>query len=112
VFQFGPYENGWQYVLMSRLRGEDLAHAWVVRIPQLHRERLTNSYGHAFEPTELLAYTLQHVYSNLPWYMRSWAYRLEERCIRSLLHGSALQRTRSARPSAPSPGRVRTAAFR
>jgi hygromycin-B 7''-O-kinase len=23
VFQFGPYENGWQYVLMSRLRGED-----------------------------------------------------------------------------------------
>jgi hygromycin-B 7''-O-kinase len=32
--------------------------------------RLTDSYGHAFEPAELLAYTLLHVYSNLPWYLR------------------------------------------
>lgn len=32
--------------------------------------RLTASYGRAFEPTELLAYTLLHVYSNLPWYLR------------------------------------------
>ncbi|MDN3247097.1 phosphotransferase family protein [Streptomyces mutabilis] len=32
--------------------------------------RLTKSYGRTFEPAELLAYTLLHVYSNLPWYMR------------------------------------------
>ncbi|MDQ1043318.1 phosphotransferase family protein [Streptomyces sp. V4I2] len=32
--------------------------------------RLTASYGHAFEPADLLAYTLLHVYSNLPWYLR------------------------------------------
>ncbi|MFI1368667.1 phosphotransferase [Streptomyces griseochromogenes] len=32
--------------------------------------RLTGAYGHAFEPSELLAYTLLHVYSNLPWYLR------------------------------------------
>ncbi|GAA2586351.1 phosphotransferase family protein [Streptomyces lienomycini] len=31
---------------------------------------LTESYGHTFEPAELLAYTLLHVYSDLPWYMR------------------------------------------
>jgi hygromycin-B 7''-O-kinase len=197
VYDFGPYENGWQYVLMSRLHGENLAHvwdripradrerlvaetgqalavlhsldpapledvlgpgdwgafldrrredtveqqrrhglpaAWLEQIPEflasvplpraprrslLHTEvmqqhflvdpdgwhltglfdfepamigdraydfvgvglfvtrgdsellaRLAKSYGHAFEPTELLAYTLLHVYSNLPWYMR------------------------------------------
>jgi len=32
--------------------------------------RLARAYGHAFEPSALLAYTLLHVYSNLPWYMR------------------------------------------
>ncbi|MEU8976007.1 phosphotransferase [Streptomyces monashensis] len=32
--------------------------------------RLTRVYGHAFEPSELLAYTLLHVYSDLPWYLR------------------------------------------
>ncbi|MGW2180620.1 phosphotransferase family protein [Streptomyces sp. NPDC001732] len=32
--------------------------------------RLTDAYGRAFEPDRLLAYTLLHVYSNLPWYMR------------------------------------------
>ncbi|MEU3729556.1 aminoglycoside 3'-phosphotransferase/choline kinase family protein [Streptomyces sp. NPDC033538] len=197
VRDFGPYENGWQYVLMSRLRGENLARtwgsvaradrerlvtdvgealavlhsldsaplgdvlgpgdwgafldrqadgaveqqrghglsaAWLEQIPDfisaavlprtpspslLHTEvmqqhflvdpdgwrltglfdfepamigdraydfvgvglfvtrgdphllaRLAKSYGHTFEPSELLAYTLLHVYSNLPWYMR------------------------------------------
>ncbi|WP_303714768.1 phosphotransferase [Kutzneria buriramensis] len=32
--------------------------------------RLTASYGRAFEAAELLAYTLLHVYSDLPWYLR------------------------------------------
>jgi hygromycin-B 7''-O-kinase len=32
--------------------------------------RLTKAYGHAFAPADLLAYTLLHVYSNLPWYLR------------------------------------------
>ncbi|MET9734870.1 aminoglycoside phosphotransferase family protein [Streptomyces sp. NPDC006458] len=32
--------------------------------------RLAQAYGHTFEPTVLLAYTLLHVYSNLPWYIR------------------------------------------
>ncbi|MFH8367211.1 aminoglycoside phosphotransferase family protein [Streptomyces sp. NPDC018031] len=32
--------------------------------------RFTEVYGRAFDPAELLAYTLLHVYSNLPWYLR------------------------------------------
>ncbi|WP_030661185.1 hypothetical protein [Streptomyces cellulosae] len=32
--------------------------------------RLTQAYGHAFPPADLLAYTLLHVYSNLTWYLR------------------------------------------
>lgn len=32
--------------------------------------RFTTAYGHAFPPAQLLAYTLLHVYSNLPWYLR------------------------------------------
>lgn len=32
--------------------------------------RLAGAYGRTFEPSELLAYTLLHVYSNLPWYLR------------------------------------------
>ncbi len=32
--------------------------------------RLSRAYGHTFAPDQLLAYTLLHVYSNLPWYMR------------------------------------------
>jgi hygromycin-B 7''-O-kinase len=40
--------------------------------------RLTKSYGHDFEPSELLAYTLLHVYSNLPWYMRELGTPTEE----------------------------------
>jgi hygromycin-B 7''-O-kinase len=32
--------------------------------------RLGRAYGRTFPPEELLAYTLLHVYSDLPWYMR------------------------------------------
>jgi hygromycin-B 7''-O-kinase len=46
VRDFGPYENGWQYVLMSRLRGENLAHAWD-RVPRSDRERLVTDIGEA-----------------------------------------------------------------
>jgi hygromycin-B 7''-O-kinase len=46
VDDFGPYENGWQYVLMSRLPGENLAHVWD-RIPQPDRERLVTEIGEA-----------------------------------------------------------------
>jgi hygromycin-B 7''-O-kinase len=44
VRDFGPYENGWQYVLMSRLHGENLAHAWD-RVPRGHRERIVSEVG-------------------------------------------------------------------
>ncbi|GGW52509.1 aminoglycoside phosphotransferase family protein [Streptomyces xantholiticus] len=46
VHEFGPYENGWQFVLMSRLHGENLAEAWD-RIPQAERERLVTETGEA-----------------------------------------------------------------
>ncbi|MGC9495182.1 phosphotransferase family protein [Streptomyces sp. WG7] len=58
VRDFGPYENGWQYVLMSRLRGENLAHDWD-RVPLSHRERLVTEVGealavlHALDPDPL-----------------------------------------------------------
>ncbi|MFJ9736830.1 phosphotransferase [Streptomyces sp. NPDC101166] len=58
VRDFGPYENGWQYVLMSRLRGENLARAWD-RVPRSHRERLVTEVGetlaalHALDPDPL-----------------------------------------------------------
>ncbi|MDF3141742.1 MULTISPECIES: aminoglycoside phosphotransferase family protein [unclassified Streptomyces] len=42
----GPYENGWRYVLMSRLRGENLAGAWD-RVPRPDRERLVTEIGEA-----------------------------------------------------------------
>ncbi|SOB84750.1 phosphotransferase family protein [Streptomyces sp. 1331.2] len=32
--------------------------------------RLLAAYGHPFDPRLLMAYTLLHVYSNLPWYLR------------------------------------------
>ncbi|MFE2098698.1 phosphotransferase [Streptomyces sp. NPDC059468] len=41
---FGAYENGWRYVLMSRLRGENLAEVWD-RVPRSHRERLVAEIG-------------------------------------------------------------------
>jgi len=40
----GTYENGWRYVLMSRLRGLNLAHAWE-RVPRGDRERLVAELG-------------------------------------------------------------------
>ncbi|MDN3029109.1 aminoglycoside phosphotransferase family protein [Streptomyces sp. S.PB5] len=43
---FGPYENGWRYVLMSRLPGENLAHVWD-RIPRPDRERIVTEIGEA-----------------------------------------------------------------
>ncbi|WP_370415820.1 phosphotransferase family protein [Streptomyces fradiae] len=54
----GEYENGWRYVLMSRLAGENLAHAWE-RVPPAHRERLVTEIGetlavlHALDPGPL-----------------------------------------------------------
>ncbi|MER5934866.1 aminoglycoside 3'-phosphotransferase/choline kinase family protein [Streptomyces sp. NPDC002054] len=58
VRSFGPYEAGWQYVLMSRLPGEGLAAAWP-RLPQDARERLVTEAGealaalHALDPSPL-----------------------------------------------------------
>ncbi|MGW2599087.1 aminoglycoside phosphotransferase family protein [Streptomyces klenkii] len=58
VRAFGPYENGWQYVLMTRLRGEGLAGAWG-RIPRAGRERLVAEVGemlaelHSLDPGPL-----------------------------------------------------------
>ncbi|MFB7180042.1 phosphotransferase family protein [Streptomyces sp. NPDC056257] len=58
VRESGTYENGWRYVLMSRLGGESLAHAWP-RIPQADRERLVAEVGealavlHALDPEPL-----------------------------------------------------------
>ncbi|MFB7849113.1 phosphotransferase family protein [Streptomyces sp. NPDC056053] len=46
VREAGAYENGWRYVLMSRLRGENLAHAWD-RVPRADRERLVAEIGEA-----------------------------------------------------------------
>ncbi|MFD6417239.1 phosphotransferase family protein [Streptomyces sp. NPDC060194] len=54
----GAYENGWRYVLMSRLRGENLAHAWD-RVPGVDRERVAGRIGetlaalHALDPAPL-----------------------------------------------------------
>ncbi|MGW6059341.1 phosphotransferase family protein [Streptomyces sp. NPDC055189] len=58
VHASGAYENGWRYVLMSRLPGEDLAAAWP-RIPRADRERLVTEAGetlaalHALDPEPL-----------------------------------------------------------
>lgn len=54
----GPYENGWHYVLMSRLPGEDLAVAWP-RVPAAVRDRIATEAGetlaalHAIDPAPL-----------------------------------------------------------
>ncbi|MFF5970924.1 phosphotransferase family protein [Streptomyces sp. NPDC012769] len=54
----GAYENGWRYVLMSRLRGENLAQVWP-RVPRDHRERIVSEIGetlavlHALDPGPL-----------------------------------------------------------
>jgi hygromycin-B 7''-O-kinase len=58
VQDFGPYENGWQYVLMSRLPGVNLAQVWG-QVPRAHRERLATEIGealavlHALDPAPL-----------------------------------------------------------
>ncbi|MGW6268621.1 phosphotransferase family protein [Streptomyces sp. NPDC055060] len=58
VHASGAYENGWRYVLMSRLPGDDLAAAWP-RIPHADRERLVTEAGealaalHALDPGPL-----------------------------------------------------------
>lgn len=58
VRDFGPYENGWRYVLMSRLDGENLAGAWD-RVPRGDRERIVTEVGetlavlHALDPAPL-----------------------------------------------------------
>ncbi|MDF4249935.1 aminoglycoside phosphotransferase family protein [Streptomyces sp. WMMB303] len=41
--------------------------------------RLVKAYGHSFDPRELMAYTLLHVYSHLPWYMRELTVPADER---------------------------------
>lgn len=54
----GPVGDGWRYVLMSRLHGEDLAPAWA-RVPRPHRERIVTEAGellaalHALDPAPL-----------------------------------------------------------
>ncbi|MFI1829357.1 phosphotransferase family protein [Streptomyces sp. NPDC020412] len=58
VHAFGAYENGWRYVLMSRLRGENLARCWD-RVPPADRERLVHEVGellgvlHSLDPAPL-----------------------------------------------------------
>ncbi|MFD3502885.1 phosphotransferase family protein [Streptomyces sp. NPDC058676] len=58
VRDFGPYENGWQYVLMTRLHGENLAHGWD-RLHRTDQERLVADIGetlavlHSLDPAPL-----------------------------------------------------------
>ncbi|MGV9456956.1 phosphotransferase family protein [Streptomyces sp. NPDC003635] len=54
VRDFGAYENGWQYVLMSRLRGENLAGTWA-GAPRADRERLVAEVGEALAVLHSLA---------------------------------------------------------
>ncbi|MGW6914379.1 phosphotransferase family protein [Kitasatospora sp. NPDC054939] len=55
VRESGPYVNGWRYVLMSRLRGDELAGVWT-ELAQADRERLVTEAGetlaalHALDP--------------------------------------------------------------
>ncbi len=58
VHDVGDYENGWRYVLMSRLPGRDLAAAWP-DIPRADRERIVTDAAetlaalHALDPEPL-----------------------------------------------------------
>lgn len=58
VHDAGECENGWRYVLMSRLRGTDLAVAWP-RIPAADQDRIATEAGetlaalHALDPAPL-----------------------------------------------------------
>ncbi|RSS84075.1 phosphotransferase [Streptomyces sp. WAC06614] len=46
LYACGPCGNGWQYVLMSRLRGDGLAEVWE-RLPQAGREGIVTEVGEA-----------------------------------------------------------------
>ncbi|MFF8899770.1 phosphotransferase [Streptomyces lydicus] len=58
VHDAGEYGNGWRYVLMSQLRGTDLALAWP-RVPRADQERIATEAGevlaalHALDPAPL-----------------------------------------------------------
>ncbi|GAA2613563.1 aminoglycoside 3'-phosphotransferase/choline kinase family protein [Streptomyces tubercidicus] len=58
VHDAGEYENGWRYILMSRLRGTDLAVTWP-RIPRADQDRIATEAGetlaalHALDPSPL-----------------------------------------------------------
>ncbi|MFI9155245.1 phosphotransferase family protein [Streptomyces sp. NPDC053367] len=58
VRDFGTYENGWRYVLMSRLHGENLATVWE-RLSRPQRERVVTEVGetlavlHSLDPAPL-----------------------------------------------------------
>ncbi|MFE1176830.1 phosphotransferase family protein [Streptomyces sp. NPDC058773] len=58
VHDAGAYENGWRYVLMSRLRGTDLAVTWP-RVPAADQDRIATEAGetlaalHALDPAPL-----------------------------------------------------------
>ncbi|MFI6639562.1 phosphotransferase family protein [Streptomyces sp. NPDC050504] len=58
VHATGAYENGWRYVLMDRLKGEDLAPAWP-RLSEANRHRVVEEAGetlaalHALDPAPL-----------------------------------------------------------
>ncbi|TJZ52809.1 aminoglycoside phosphotransferase family protein [Streptomyces piniterrae] len=58
VHDAGEFDNGWRYVLMSRLRGTDLAVTWP-RVPRADRDRIATECGetlaalHALDPAPL-----------------------------------------------------------
>ncbi|MFH8573331.1 aminoglycoside phosphotransferase family protein [Streptomyces sp. NPDC017993] len=58
VHDAGEYDSGWRYVLMSRLRGTDLAVAWP-RIPAAEQDRIATEAGetlaalHSLDPAPL-----------------------------------------------------------
>ncbi|MGW2011998.1 aminoglycoside phosphotransferase family protein [Streptomyces nigrescens] len=61
VHDAGEYENGWRYVLMSRLRGTDLAVTWP-RVPRADQDRIATEAGetlaalHALDPSPLTGF--------------------------------------------------------
>jgi hygromycin-B 7''-O-kinase len=63
VHEYGRYGE-WTYLLMTRLAGEPLTEAWP-RMGERDRDRIA-----ARLRRRLLAYTLLHRYSDLPWYLQ------------------------------------------
>ncbi|QIB46096.1 phosphotransferase family protein [Streptomyces aureoverticillatus] len=55
LHDFGPYVNGWTYVLMSRLPGEGLHLAWP-RIPAGERDRIVERAGEALAALHVLGH--------------------------------------------------------